>query len=334
MFPLLLQVVPSFLNLMQHRETALRESLLQQLEALVRMIKEHIRPYLPHIFQMIKEVWPECLSPLLMLVEAIAEVRVCFLHHTRSLSLSIFLSPSLSLSPSLCLPLPLSASLSPFSPSCMCALTRMLSVACVLRGDNLLSTHDCGCRWQVLGEEFKTYLPDIIPHMASVFTVTSDGYQRPFVDAASSAGLSSGNPVPAPGVFPASLSYLKTYLTIQHDGQRATSPDGPSAVASADAPGCICVVRVVVVRWRWCCRHDRGCDRHGRCHAAGPPHAGCPRPAVDRLPVLGRPEHREDGGAAGHARHFETTRHRRAGPISPRCARGRCVLGNDLSVLS
>ena len=60
---------------MQHRETALRESLLQQLEALVRMIKEHIRPYLPHIFHMVKEVWPECLSPLLMLVEAIAEVR-------------------------------------------------------------------------------------------------------------------------------------------------------------------------------------------------------------------------------------------------------------------
>ncbi len=59
---------------MQHRDTTLRESLLQQLEVLVRMIKVHIRPYLPHIFQMIRDVWPECLSPLLILVEAIAEV--------------------------------------------------------------------------------------------------------------------------------------------------------------------------------------------------------------------------------------------------------------------
>ena len=48
--------------------------MLQQLEALVRQIKVHIRPYLPQIFQMIKDVWPECLSPLLCLVEAIAEV--------------------------------------------------------------------------------------------------------------------------------------------------------------------------------------------------------------------------------------------------------------------
>ncbi len=52
---------------------------------------------------------------------------------------------------------------------------------------------------QVLGEEFKTYLPDIIPHMASVFTITSEGYTRPFVDSASGAGLASGGPLPLTG---------------------------------------------------------------------------------------------------------------------------------------
>jgi FKBP12-rapamycin complex-associated protein len=71
------QVVPSFLHLMKHRggETALRETLLQQLELLVRQIREHIRPYLPDIFRTIKDIWPECLTPLLKLVEAISEVR-------------------------------------------------------------------------------------------------------------------------------------------------------------------------------------------------------------------------------------------------------------------
>jgi hypothetical protein len=52
---------------------------------------------------------------------------------------------------------------------------------------------------QVLGEEFKTYLPDLIPHMASVFSLTAEGYSRQTGDGGGALG-GSGAAIPMAGM--------------------------------------------------------------------------------------------------------------------------------------
>ena len=67
--------MPQFLTVAATRESNLRESFVQLFEILVRMAKQHIRPYLPGIFSLARTIWPDCLTQLLKLVETVAEVR-------------------------------------------------------------------------------------------------------------------------------------------------------------------------------------------------------------------------------------------------------------------
>ncbi len=73
------QLVPQFLSLAASREANLRESFVQLFDVLVRMAKQHIRPYLPSLFGLARSIWPDCLTQLLKLIETVAEVR-CYLH--------------------------------------------------------------------------------------------------------------------------------------------------------------------------------------------------------------------------------------------------------------
>ena len=70
------------------REANLRESFVQMFEILVRMAKQHIRPYLPSLFGLARSIWPDCLTQLLKLIETVAEVKgvvtVCALRYLRA----------------------------------------------------------------------------------------------------------------------------------------------------------------------------------------------------------------------------------------------------------
>ncbi|UYV65261.1 MTOR [Cordylochernes scorpioides] len=51
------QVMPSFIQLIRNSDPSIREFLFQQLGHLISIVKQHIRNYLPDIFDLIKEFW-------------------------------------------------------------------------------------------------------------------------------------------------------------------------------------------------------------------------------------------------------------------------------------
>lgn len=58
--PCFLQVVPSFVNVVRFTpltEVSLKEFLFQQLGFLIAIVKQHIRPYLDQILELVKEHW-------------------------------------------------------------------------------------------------------------------------------------------------------------------------------------------------------------------------------------------------------------------------------------
>ncbi|XP_004346781.2 TOR pathway phosphatidylinositol 3-kinase TorA [Capsaspora owczarzaki ATCC 30864] len=73
--PFLPQIMPPMLQVMRTREPGFREFLFQQLGALVAIVKQHIRNYLPEIFVLIREYWdfsPAIQITILSLVESIS----------------------------------------------------------------------------------------------------------------------------------------------------------------------------------------------------------------------------------------------------------------------
>ena len=57
--PFLKDIVPPMLNVMRNCESGLRDFLFQQLGELVRIVKQHIRPYMGDIFKLILEYWAD-----------------------------------------------------------------------------------------------------------------------------------------------------------------------------------------------------------------------------------------------------------------------------------
>ncbi|ORY17763.1 armadillo-type protein [Clohesyomyces aquaticus] len=73
--PFLNQVVPGFLTVIQGAPLGRVEGYFNQLSLLVRIVRQHIRPYLPSILSTIQEYWsanPQLQSTILSLIEAIA----------------------------------------------------------------------------------------------------------------------------------------------------------------------------------------------------------------------------------------------------------------------
>ncbi|KAI4644804.1 uncharacterized protein J4E78_009623 [Alternaria triticimaculans] len=73
--PFLSQVVPGFLHVIRSTPAGRSEGYFNQLSQLVRIVRQHIRPYLPSILATIKEYWsssPQLQATILSLIEAIA----------------------------------------------------------------------------------------------------------------------------------------------------------------------------------------------------------------------------------------------------------------------
>ena len=70
--PFLDQIVPYLLQLIRRSNPGLRESLLQQLSQLASIVQYHLIPYLPALFEIIKDYWIEHLEHILQLVEDVA----------------------------------------------------------------------------------------------------------------------------------------------------------------------------------------------------------------------------------------------------------------------
>lgn len=73
--PFLHQVVPGFLTVIRGAPVGRVEGYFNQLSQLVRVVRQHIRPYLPSILSTIQEFWsgnPQLQAPILSLIEAIA----------------------------------------------------------------------------------------------------------------------------------------------------------------------------------------------------------------------------------------------------------------------
>ena len=71
--PFLPHIVPAFLRVASVCERGLRESIFQHLAALVAIVKQHIRRFLPGIFALINAFWGHSLEHILCLVEEISE---------------------------------------------------------------------------------------------------------------------------------------------------------------------------------------------------------------------------------------------------------------------
>lgn len=67
------EIVPYLLQLLRRCGPGLRESLLQQLSELAQIVQYHLAPYLPALFDIIKEFWGQHLEYVLVLVESIAK---------------------------------------------------------------------------------------------------------------------------------------------------------------------------------------------------------------------------------------------------------------------
>ncbi|KAJ8107642.1 hypothetical protein OPT61_g8723 [Boeremia exigua] len=73
--PFLNQVVPGFLQVIRSTPAGRSEGYFNQLSQLVRIVRQHIRPYLPSILTCVKEYWgnnPQLQATILSLIEAIA----------------------------------------------------------------------------------------------------------------------------------------------------------------------------------------------------------------------------------------------------------------------
>ncbi|KAF2244260.1 ARM repeat-containing protein [Trematosphaeria pertusa] len=73
--PFLNQVVPGFLQVIRGAPTGRVEGYFNQLSQLVRIVRQHIRPYLPSILSTVQEYWssiPQLQATILSLIEAIA----------------------------------------------------------------------------------------------------------------------------------------------------------------------------------------------------------------------------------------------------------------------
>ncbi|XP_059477089.1 serine/threonine-protein kinase mTOR [Neocloeon triangulifer] len=73
--PYIAQVMPSLLHVVRVAEANFREFLFQQLAQLIAIVKQHIRPYLDNIFELIKEFWMVSTNlqcTLILLIEHIA----------------------------------------------------------------------------------------------------------------------------------------------------------------------------------------------------------------------------------------------------------------------
>jgi FKBP12-rapamycin complex-associated protein len=73
--PFLSQVVPGFLQVIKGAPPGRTEGYFNQLSQLVRIVRQHIRPYLPTILGTVKEYWstnPQLQATILSLIEAIA----------------------------------------------------------------------------------------------------------------------------------------------------------------------------------------------------------------------------------------------------------------------
>ncbi|CAB3378482.1 Hypothetical predicted protein [Cloeon dipterum] len=73
--PYIAQVMPSLLHVVRVAEANFREFLFQQLAQLIAIVKQHIRPYLDNIFELIKEFWmvsSNLQCTLILLIEHIA----------------------------------------------------------------------------------------------------------------------------------------------------------------------------------------------------------------------------------------------------------------------
>ena len=69
--PFLPSILPQVLSVMRTCENDLRRMLFQQQSIIVAVVKQHIRPYLDGIFELIKEFWHENLEQILTLIEEI-----------------------------------------------------------------------------------------------------------------------------------------------------------------------------------------------------------------------------------------------------------------------
>jgi len=70
--PFLPQIVPAFLRVASVCERGLRENIFQHIGALVSIVKQHIRRFLPGIFALINAFWSHCLEHILSLIEEIS----------------------------------------------------------------------------------------------------------------------------------------------------------------------------------------------------------------------------------------------------------------------
>lgn len=67
------QILPPFFDVMRNCEQGFRDYMFQQLGVLVSIVKQHIRDYLPEIFQLIEKYWPSPnLAQIVLLVEEIS----------------------------------------------------------------------------------------------------------------------------------------------------------------------------------------------------------------------------------------------------------------------
>ncbi|CAN0025190.1 unnamed protein product, partial [Phaeothamnion confervicola] len=70
--PFLEHILPNMLHVVRHCDAGLRESLLQQLGSLAGIVKQHIRAFLPAIFQLALDYWNDHMEQVVPLVEEIA----------------------------------------------------------------------------------------------------------------------------------------------------------------------------------------------------------------------------------------------------------------------
>jgi phosphatidylinositol kinase/protein kinase (PI-3 family) len=71
--PFLEEILPYLLQLLRRCGPGLRESLLQQLSELAQIVQYHLAPYLPALFDIIRDYWDQHLEHILALVENIAK---------------------------------------------------------------------------------------------------------------------------------------------------------------------------------------------------------------------------------------------------------------------
>ncbi|CAM9623049.1 unnamed protein product [Chrysoparadoxa australica] len=70
--PFLEHIFPSMLHVVRHCEAGLRESLLRQLGALVRIVRQHIRGFLSTIFELVVTYWDDHMEQVVPLAEEMA----------------------------------------------------------------------------------------------------------------------------------------------------------------------------------------------------------------------------------------------------------------------